>query len=70
MQNLYNLYKKIDGYKTHLVAVATVLYGLYQAFIATGGNWHTLVPYLLSGTGLSALRVAVAKVEVALTTKK
>ena len=53
----------LSGYKTHIVAVLTVAYGFYQTFTATGGTWHTLVPYLLSGAGLSALRFAVAKLE-------
>ena len=59
----------LSGYKTHIVAALTVAYGLYQTFHLSGGNWHTLAPYLLSGAGLSALRLAVAKVEAALAGK-
>jgi hypothetical protein len=55
--------KLLDGKKTHIVAALTVIYGLYEAFVASGGTWHTLMPWLLSGAGLAALRVAVAKLE-------
>lgn len=53
----------LSGYKTHIVAALTVIYGVYEAFTVSGGTWHTLVPYLLSGASLSALRLAVAKLE-------
>jgi hypothetical protein len=47
--------------KSYIISGLTVLYGLYEGFVVTGGNYKTFVPYLISGAGLSALKAAVVK---------
>lgn len=53
----------LEGKKTHLVALATAVDGLYQYYVQHNSNWQTLVAYLLVGGGLSALRAAITKVQ-------
>ena len=51
----------LSGYKTYLVAMAAVAYGLWMG--STGGMpWPDVVNYLLGGSGLAAMRAAVEKV--------
>lgn len=49
----------LQGKKTHIIAIATALDGLYQYYIQHGSNAHTLLVYLLVGGGLSALRAGI-----------
>lgn len=65
------MWKKIDGWKTYLVAMAVVGYGVYMgvsdvmawtaAECAVDGC-DTVVDYVLGGAGLATVRSALAKV--------
>jgi hypothetical protein len=61
MNNINKLVKYFEGKKTYIIGAVTFCYGIYQGFIATGGNWKTFVPWLLSAAGLTSLRAAYAK---------
>lgn len=61
MEKLKQLVTFLEGKKTYLISVLTVVDGLYQYYIQHGSNWQTFLVYLLFGGGLAALRAAVAK---------
>ncbi len=52
----------LQGKKTYLVSLLTVLDGLYQFYVQHGNSRQALITYLLFGGGLAALRAAVSKV--------
>ena len=63
--------KKLDGYKTYLVALGVVVYGIY---LGMSGHmaWtdvqcqvsgcETVMNYVLGGSGLAAVRSALGKI--------
>lgn len=57
-----NLITWLQGKKTYLIALLSVLDGLYQYYIQHGSSRQALISYLLFGGGLAALRAAVSKV--------
>lgn len=63
---LLKLVNFLKGKKSYIVSGLTILYGIYQGFVATGGNYKTFVPYLISGAGLGALKGAIVKAGVKL----
>lgn len=62
MKSLKSLWYTLDGYKTYAVALVTVLYAI--AVVGIGQNdWNTALPMIFGGSGLGALRHAVAKAQ-------
>lgn len=58
---MVKLWEMLDGYKSYLVALAAVGYGLYMGF--TGAMpWPEVVDYLLGGGALVAVKSALNKV--------
>lgn len=51
-----------QGYKTYIVAVAIVGYGLYLHFFGEHLAWGSTVDFIFSGAGLAAIRSALNKV--------
>lgn len=50
----------VDGYKTYIVAVTTILYAV--GYYGVGQNdWGTAVTLILGGSGLGALRHGLEK---------
>ncbi|CAK0745399.1 hypothetical protein CCP1ISM_2070002 [Azospirillaceae bacterium] len=52
----------LNGYKTYIVAVAIVGYGLYKHFFGDHLPWADVIDFIFSGAGLAAIRSALAKI--------
>lgn len=55
------LWDTINGYKTYLVAVVTIIYAVVGVGISQN-DWGSAVNMILGATGLGALRHGVSKV--------
>lgn len=53
----------LEGKKSYIVALATLVDGLYQYYVQHNSDWHALVAYLLAGGAIAAIRGAIAKAE-------
>ena len=56
-----NLIKYLEGKKTYIMALLTLLYGVYHAWQQSNNNWPVFVNYLLASGTIAALRAAIAK---------
>ena len=56
-----NLMKMVDGYKSYLVALAAVAYGVWMGWSGEM-PWSEVVNYVLGGSALAAVKSAINKV--------
>jgi hypothetical protein len=49
----------LKGYKTYVLAIITVGYGVYLHFFGDKLPWEDVVGFIFGGTGMATLRAAI-----------
>ena len=58
-----NIIEWLKGKKSYVIAIGAVAYGLYMGF-SGAMEWKEVLPYILGGGGLAAIRAALAKIGI------